>query len=168
MASSERTFFLRPGRPGDALGILEAQRSALPGSAIVSYRQGIIDEWASARIGPEQVEDFAQWIRRGEESIVVAIERSGGLIAFGSIVPKKSELRAIYVTAEHGRRGIGRAILGHLEVLARQAGITELRMNASINAVPFYEANGFMALGCGEHTMPYGRRMPYVRMRKTL
>jgi GNAT superfamily N-acetyltransferase len=150
------------------LGILEAQRSALPGSAIVLYRQGIIEEWASASIGPKQVEDFAQWIRRGEESIVVAVEHSGGIIGFGAIEPKKSELRAVYVTAKHGRRGIGRALLGQLEDKARNAGLTALRMNASINAVRFYEANGFISLGCGVHTMPYGRRMPYVRMQKNL
>jgi GNAT superfamily N-acetyltransferase len=150
------------------LGILEAQRSATPGSAIVSYRQGIRDAWASASIVPKEVEDFAHWIGGGNEVIVVAVGHSGGIIAFGSIAPKKSELRALYVTSEHGGRGTGRAILGRLEVLARNAGTTELRMNASISAVPFYEANGFISLGCGLHAMPYGGRMPYVRMRKYL
>ena len=41
-------------------------------------------------------------------------------------------------------------------------------MDASINAVPFYEANGFISLEPGEHIMPSGARMACVRMRKVL
>jgi hypothetical protein len=41
-------------------------------------------------------------------------------------------------------------------------------MDASINAVRFYEANGFMSLERGEHVMPSGGRMACVRMLKAL
>jgi GNAT superfamily N-acetyltransferase len=40
---------------------------------------------------------------------------------------KNSELRAVYVRAEYGGIGIGSAILGRLESLAREAGLAERR-----------------------------------------
>ena len=74
----------------------------------------------------------------------------------------------MYVAEEHGRKGTGSAILARLEEMARDLGVTELHMDSSISAVPFYEANGFISLERGEHPMPSGNRMACVRMRKTL
>lgn len=168
MTRSELSFSLRRGLPEDALGILEAHRSAIRVTAAEAYGSAIIDDWAPAVISPERVQIFQRSIKCGEELIVVAVNATDRIIGFGSIVPGNSELRAIYVAAEHGRQGVGRAILGRLEELARQAGVTELRMDASINAVRFYEANGFISLKRGEHVMSSGGRMACVCMRKTL
>jgi putative acetyltransferase len=137
---------LRPGRPDDALAILAAHRSAIRQTAPSAYSPAIIDEWAPAVIVPERVDTFQRWIERGEELIVVAVDSAGEIIGFGSIVLTNSELRAVYVGAAYGGQGVGRALLARLEDLARKAGLTELRMDASINAVPFYEANGFISL----------------------
>jgi putative acetyltransferase len=161
-------FLIRRGRPEDALAILQTHRSAVRGTAAGAYTVAIIDEWAPAVIVPERVETFRRWIGRGEELIVVATNPAGTIIGFGSIVPSDSELRAVYVNPRYGRQGIGRALLGRLEELAREAGLIELRMNASINAVPFYEAHGFVALERGEHVMSSGGRMACVSMRKAL
>jgi putative acetyltransferase len=168
MTTAAPPFQLRPGRPDDALPILEAQRSAIRRTAASAYSPAIIDEWSPAVIVRERVETFQRWIERGEEVIVVAMEPAGQIIGFGSIVPVNSELRAVYVAAAYGGQGVGRALLTRLEELARDAGLAELRMDASINAVRFYEANGFISLERGEHGMPSGRRMACVRMRKTL
>ena len=161
-------FQLRPGRPHDALAILEVQRSAIRQTAVSAYNPAIIDEWAPAVIVRERVETFQRWIERGKELIVVATDSDGKIIGFGSIVPANSELRAVYVAAACSGHGVGRALLARLEELARDAGLTELRMDASINAVPFYEANGFISLERGEHVMSSGGRMACVRMRKAL
>ena len=168
MTRAELPFQLRPGRPDDALAILEAHRSAIRQTAVSAYSPAIIDEWAPVVIVRERVETFQRWIDRGEELIVVAVGSAGQIIGFGSIVPANSELRAVYVDGGYGRQGVGRALLTRLEELARSAGLAELRMDASINAVPFYEANGFISVERGEHPMPSGRRMACVRMRKDL
>ena len=168
MSTAAPRFLLRPGRPDDALAILEAQRSAVRQTAGFAYSPAIIDEWAPAVIVRERVERFQRWIEGGKELIVVAMQPGGQVIGFGSIVPADSELRAVYVAAAHGNQGVGRAILARLEELARAAGLAELRMDASINAVPFYQANGFISLEPGEHLMPSGARMACVRMRKAL
>ena len=107
-------FQLRPGRPDDALAILEAQRSAIRQTAASAYSPAIIDEWAPAVIVRERVDVFRRWIERGKELIVVAAEPDGKIIGFGSIVAANSELRAVYVDAAFGSRGVGRALLGRL------------------------------------------------------
>jgi putative acetyltransferase len=121
MTISALPFQLRPGRPDDALAILEVQRSAIRQTAASAYSPAIIDEWAPAVIVRERVETFKRWIEHGEELIVVAIEPAGEIIGFGSIVPANSELRAVYVDAGYGGQGVGRALLIRLEVLARGA-----------------------------------------------
>jgi GNAT superfamily N-acetyltransferase len=168
MTIASLPFQLRPGRPDDALAILEVQRSAIRKTAVAAYSAAIIDEWAPAVIVRERVATFERWIERGEELIVIAMDPAGRIIGFGSIVPANSELRAVYVDAAYGGQGVGRALLARLEELARDAGLVELLLDASINAVPFYEANGFTSLGRGEHVMSSGGRMACVRMRKTL
>lgn len=54
---------------------------------------------------------------------------------WGWSVPGNSELRAVYVAAEYGRRGVGAAILDELETLAQDAGLSELHRDASVDAV---------------------------------
>ena len=90
------------------------------------------------------------------------------IVAFGSIEPASGELRALYVAPAHGRHGIAARILAALETRARRRGLTELHMNASLNAEAFYRRHGYAALGRGEHTLPSGGTMICVRMRKTL
>src|ERR1700686_4559002 len=95
-------FQLRPGRPHDALAILEVQRSAIRQTAASAYSPAIIDEWAPAVIVRERVETFERWIERGEGLIVVAMEPAGQIIGFGSIVPANAELRAVFVDGAYG------------------------------------------------------------------
>src|SRR5208283_3950217 len=90
------------------------------------------------------------------------------IVGFGSIVPQTSELRAIYVHPDFGRRGVGSQILWALEHLARRHGLTELAMDASLNAEDFYLIHGFAVVERGEHTLSGGARMRCVKMRKAL
>lgn len=161
-------FSVRQARPGDAQGILQAHRSAVRGTAANAYSQDVVDGWAPATFSLERIEAFTRSIERGDAVVIVAEDGTGEIIGFGSIVPANSELRALYVRAEHGRQGVGRAILLELEALARRAGVIELRMDSSVNAASFYEANGYIAIEHGEHTLQSGVSMQCVRMRKTI
>jgi hypothetical protein len=77
MTTAAPPFQPRPGRPDDALPILEAQRSAIRQTAASAYSPAIIDEWAPAVTVRERVETFQRWIEHGEELIVVAMEPAG-------------------------------------------------------------------------------------------
>jgi Acetyltransferase (GNAT) family. len=64
------------------------------------------------------------------------------VVGFGSIVPKHSELQAVYVHPRVGRTGVGTRILGILEDLALSLGVERLQIDASLNAETFYVKQG--------------------------
>ncbi len=145
--------------------MLDAHRSAVHGMAASFYAADVLREWApmSSQVRTERL---AKRIASGEEVAVVA--EDGVVVGFGSIVPELSELRAVYVRADCGRRGIGTRILDLLEELARGLGLVELHMNASLNAEAFYRAKGYAAVSYGEHVLDSGKKMACVRMHKLL
>ena len=52
-------------------------------------------------------------------------------------------LRSVFVLPEMQGRGLGKALMKHLEGVARAAGVQQLRVPASLTAVPFYSALGY-------------------------
>lgn len=163
------TFFIRPALPTDASAILDVHRAAIRGSsAETAYSCEIIDSWAPLQTPAERIERLTRSIEQSDEVVLVAEETHGRLIAFGSIVPRNSELRALYVSTGYVRQGIGKAIVEQLEHRARELHLTELRLDSSINAQAFYEATGFISLERGEHVSPTGVRMSCIHMRKSL
>lgn len=159
---------IEEARPVDAEAILMVHRAAVRGTAAAFYDAEIIDAWAPLPLPAGTIEGLARCIESGEEEAVVARDRSGVIIGFGSIVPNVHELRAIYVSPAHGRSGIGAAILQELEARAQRRGLVELTMDASINAEAFYQRHGFRSEGRDEHVLRGSRRMACVRMRKRL
>ena len=101
-----------------------------------------------------------------ETTLVADVD--GRVAGFGVIIETNNELRAVYVAAEYGNRGIGSALLREIERLARQRSCTELRMDSSLTAASFYLRHGYENLGSAEHTLTSGEKMACVRMRKYL
>jgi GNAT superfamily N-acetyltransferase len=77
-------------------------------------------------------------------------------------------VEAAFVDPLQQGRGIGRVLLDALEANARAAGIERLFLSASLNAVPFYERAGFVALR--EELYPHrsGIGIPSVFMEKVI
>ncbi|MDZ8084378.1 MAG: GNAT family N-acetyltransferase [Nostoc sp. DedQUE12b] len=152
--------------PSDAESVLKVHRAAIHGTASSCYPKEIIQDWASP-ITPSKIKAFADNTVIGEETRILA-EINSQIVGFGAIVVSNSELRAVYVSPSFGRSGVGTAILQELERLARERGLSELHLNASLNAEPFYQVNGYINEGFEEHILRSGRKMPSVRMRKKL
>jgi len=150
----------------DAQGILKAHSAAVLRTASRQYASDILTAWA-APLDADNVRRMAGIIASQSELVLVA-EIEAKIVGFGSIVPKNSELRAVYVHPDFGREGVGSQILSALEDLARQHRLAELTMDASLNAEDFYLHHGFAVVECGEHTLRTGARMRCVKMRKAL
>ena len=67
-----------------------------------------------------------------------------------------------------GGRGGGGRLLRLLEEEARTRGARCLVVDASLNAVAFYAARGFLRVADAEHTFRNGVSIPCVRMRVAL
>ncbi|MDQ2734459.1 MAG: GNAT family N-acetyltransferase [Pseudomonadota bacterium] len=59
-------------------------------------------------------------------------------------------------------------MLAQLEASARTLGIAELSLDASLNAVSFYERAGYSAAAESDHELAPGVSIPCIAMRKDL
>ena len=74
--------------------------------------------------------------------------------------PRHGHLLAIGVLREHQRQGIGRALLEHMEEVARQYGSTEMRLWTAVDneqALSFFKRTGFQIIGSREFYYPNGQ-----------
>ena len=52
-------------------------------------------------------------------------------------------VRSVFVLPERQGHGVGKALMRHVEDVARAAGVGQLRVPASLTAVPFYSTLGY-------------------------
>lgn len=100
--------------------------------------------------------------------VVFVAEHDGALLGFGVMDPKESLINATYIDPSAVRRGVGRRLMQAMEDAARDAGCTEVRLNSTLNAVPFYRTLGYADLGAATNRLPTGVELPCVLMKKAL
>jgi putative acetyltransferase len=66
------------------------------------------------------------------------------------------------------RRGIGHRLLQTVEAVACERSLARLHLRATLNAVTFYEAQGYILDGAGSVLLGDGTRLPCVNMYKDL
>lgn len=151
-------------RPDENRAFLEIHARSVRGLAAQHYSPEVIDGWA-ARITEKSIRAF---MSNPDDEIRLLAELEGEVVGLGALVVAKSELRACYVVPEAARKGVGAALVYEIERIAREYGLTELELAASINAEPFYTALGYAVVDRAEHMLRSGLRMAAVRMRKNL
>ena len=157
---------IRPAVPADARAIIAVHHAAVMRTAAECYSADILTVWAAPLTAAHEAW-MASIIGAPGEWMLVA-EFGGGLAGFGSILAAQAQLRALYVHPDFGGQGVGGALLTALEASARESGMSELSMDASLNAEAFYARRGFVATARGFHALRDGGRMACVTMRKTL
>ena len=157
---------VRPATPADAVAIIDLHFAAVHRTASMFYPSEVLDDWS-----PQPTEARYQQMREiiaGDEELVLVAEGTSGVVAFGSIVPRLRELRAVYVHPDAGRRGVGTQVLAALERLALERSIPRLQMVASVNAEAFYRRAGYQVVESGAHRLRSGQQMACVKMAKHL
>ena len=155
---------VRPMLAEEARSFLEIHTRSIRGLAAAHYPSEVIEAWV-VPITDDTVRGFLDNPDR-EIRLLAALE--GMPVGLGCLVVQNSELRACYVAPEAARKGVGTAIVREIERIAREHGLDHLRLEASINAEPFYAALGYEVVERGEHAWPSGQRMAAVAMRKVL
>ena len=168
VAETSKGFLVRPASPADVGGIAEAHIASIRWLGAQGYDSEIVQDWTTGL--------NANLYRQAMENGVVffvAIEdgpdKRASILGFSSCTYREGKHRtAVYVRGEFARRGIGTALYNRAEGAARRNGASEINIEASTIAAPFYKANGFDELGAGEHVLRSGRKMACVFMRKIL
>lgn len=179
---------IRPAQVADAEAILELHQASIRELASGVYSPTQIDSWArkpdGARPYEVSIRDDTRHVVVGEREIPAESEsrneragsdqgerpasRDGDLAGWGRLDANDGEVSAVYVHPDHVREGVGSAILARLERVAREVGLERLHLWASLNAVPFYEAAGYAALGETLHETSGGVVIECVEMEKEL
>jgi formylmethanofuran dehydrogenase subunit C len=129
-------FVVREYRPVDAPALLGVFRAAIRRTAASDYNPAQIRAWGSDEIDP------VRWAARFDGRYVRVAEVAGEPVGFAELNPD-GYLDRVYVSPDHNRRGVGRALMRELITEARQRGLARLWVEVSLTARPFFEAAGF-------------------------
>ncbi len=153
---------IRVAVPEDAAAIAAIHAAAVNGErGRGDYDDRQIAAWAHPRPLPEIRE------RIGARRFYVA-ETAAEPAGYAQLDAGAGVIRSIYVVPGQARRGVGRRLADTMLAAARDAGLAQVELDSSLNAVPFYEALGFTRLGNVEHGLRDGVILPCVRMAKRL
>jgi GNAT superfamily N-acetyltransferase len=158
------TLLLRPAVVADAEFIARVRYSAINRIAVAAYPRALVEAWAGA-LDERRYQRFRDVIAGGPELMYVAENRSA-IVGFGSVIPTRNELRAVYVDGSWVRCGVGAAILKQLESVALKVGCEYLELQSSLNAKDFYLAHGYIELAQATHGVGDAYDMACIIMRK--
>jgi putative acetyltransferase len=97
--------------------------------------------------------------RKLRELEIWVAEVDGAVAAWGAI--HGNRLEGLYTDPQFARQGFGTGLLGLLETLMRQRGISSVSSEASANAERFYCRRGYQLTGARtvEHGQPIRKRL---------
>ncbi|MFL1480404.1 GNAT family N-acetyltransferase [Pseudomonas grimontii] len=127
-------------------------------------------------IGAYTVEQMALWTRgKAEDGYSALMEKSfylgclnGEPVATGMLDPANNEVGALFVLPAFTGRGYGKAMLDHLEHVARELAIEEVVLDATLNAASFYRACGYVGDEQAIYHSPSGLQLACIPMKKHL
>ena len=146
--------------------IIECHRAAVHAIGAEFYSQIILDEWSPPN-GRERREGTAFRLNDPEELTVVSIDGER-IIGFGGVNSSQRVITSICVHPEYGGKGVGKSLLKYLEAIAAKAACSSLSLDSSLNAISFYEANGYKQALLSGHKLSSGYEMACVVMNKAL
>jgi ribosomal protein S18 acetylase RimI-like enzyme len=152
---------IRRATQDDKEAIRRAHESAIRGTCASHYPPEVIEIWA----GGLRAEKYAEAIDRYEFFVA---EEDGAVVGFGELGQETGEVQGLYVSSEVKGRGVGWRLLCALEERARARGLKSLSLTSSLNAVPFYERAGFVAVEERKDIIGPGVVRGSVRMFKEL
>lgn len=95
-------------------------------------------------------------------------EQDGAVVGFAQLDPVGAEVRAIYVRPDCIGQGVGSRLLAAVEGAARAAALARLELKSSLNAVPFYEARGYVVVEATSFTLRNGTVLACASMHKAI
>jgi putative acetyltransferase len=146
---------LSPASAADIAALWSLRTRAVRSQCAGHYRPEILATWAAAAAPASYPALLAQG-----GGIQASI--NGELAGYAILDRASGEVDAVFVDPQHGGKGVGKALLRALEQLATEP--AAMYLYASLNAVPFYEAAGFIAKENTQYQHPAGILLDCVLM----
>ncbi len=106
----------------------------------------------SLREGLLRAESPGKMLERADLYYIAVFDEAGEVLGFGGL--ELNEIRLLYVAPEHQRKGIGRAILDHLESMVPSGLFSDIFVYSTLSSTDFYCACGYT--GRGEYSFECG------------
>lgn len=129
---------IRPATPGDARELFEIRRAAILALATPAMREDMVIAWADAH-PPAWTHVLIR------ERDVRVFEHEGTMA--GWLSATGCRIDGLYVSPPHAGRGIGTALLASAEAEMAARGCREILLDASVNALHFYQRRGYKPVG---------------------
>ena len=155
------TIILRPAQGADIAALWALRTEAVRVSCATHYAPEHIIAWTASPVPSS----YAAMLAAGGGIVAM---HGAAIAGYAMLDADKQEVDAVFVDPALAGLGIGKRLLAALEQLARGRGIGRLQLSASLNAVPFYRAAGFVALREEAYAHPSGIRLASVAMEKSL
>jgi putative acetyltransferase len=146
---------VRPFEPADAPAVSALIATTMRRSSAADYPAERL-EALIAYFTPEKLRHLAT-----ERQCLVALV-GGGIV--GTAAREDGALATFFVHPDHQGRGVGTRLLAPLEAAALAAGLTTLRVDASLGGAGFYERRGYRRTGA----LVQGTAGPHVALVKVL
>jgi len=154
----------RPAKVEEEAKIIDVMRAAIRKSCVKFYGERTVKFWTAPenRIFKFQLPETS-FVAEGPSGIlsIAGWTRQPG-------VDDVARISAVFTLPQEERKGYGRLLLAMAEDSIRRAGISDVFLLASMNAVPFYKALGFEARQEELIEVASGHYISVLRMRKTL
>jgi putative acetyltransferase len=126
----------RPYLPKDAEALAVLYVEAIMVTGEECYSENQCAAWASFGEDSEAFGPFLAGL------LTIVAEMEGEIVGFASLKDDK-HIKMLYVLPDAGRQGIGRALVGVLELLAQKRGSEALTVDASEVALPLFQKLGY-------------------------
>jgi putative acetyltransferase len=154
-------MLIRAAVASDVTGIAAAHAASIREVCSRVYGPAQIHAWVSGKTRDGYLRAIA------ERRVFVALQ-DDQVIGFSELDLKTGEVVAVYVRPDLLRQGVGRGLLRALETEAAAQEIGRLNLHATLNAIPFYEAQGFVLDGMTSFPLGPDLSLSCARMYKLL
>jgi putative acetyltransferase len=131
---------IRRAAPGDEEALAAIRRSSILALTAPALSSEQAEAWPSGIAADRMARALA------DHDVWVAVEA----VAVGWVEVDRDRVAALYVSPSHARVGVRSHLLRHAEEAIRAAGHTSVRLEASENALAFYERCGYRPSGMRE------------------
>lgn len=137
--TSRPTHPLRPFMPADTIGLIEVFAASIEELCQEDYDEEQRIAWASA------AEDGPAFAKRLGAMVTLVVQIEGEYAGFAAL-KDNTVLDMLFVHPYHAGEGVGTALCDALERIATARGASEITVDASETAAPFFEDRGYVAM----------------------
>ncbi|MEX3815413.1 GNAT family N-acetyltransferase [Paraburkholderia sp. BR13439] len=149
---------IRKANRDDAFDAWDIRKTSVHAACAEHYPRAALSAWVDGSPGDK-------WVSVVERDFYVAVDR-GSVVGTGMLTLASGQVDAIFVRPSHMGRGTGRKMLDFLQALAAGHGLDAMRLDATLNAVPFYRNCGWSGDSVSTYRTARGLELACVPMTK--